>query len=123
MRAAIVFALALGIRLVYIAQISGTPLAKVLLIDSATYDMFARMILGGTFGGENVYAVNVLYPWFVAASYALSKGSLLFTLHLQAGLDALTCVLAAWIARRHFGAASADVPRNVTSVGVSSAPE
>ena len=68
--------------------------------------MFARMILGGTFGGENIYAVNVLYPWFVAATYALSKGSLLFTLQVQAVLDALTCVLAAWIARRHFGAAA-----------------
>ena len=76
------------------------------MIDSDTYDKFARAILAGTFGGENVYAVNVLYPWFVAATYALSKGALLFTLQVQAVLDALTCVLAAWIARRHFGSAA-----------------
>ena len=48
----------------------------------------------------------MLYPWFVAATYAASKGVLLFTLQVQALLDALTCVAAAWIARRHFGAAA-----------------
>jgi hypothetical protein len=102
-RAAIVFALALAIRVVYLGQITGTPLTDVLLIDSDTYDRFGRAILAGTFGGENVYAVNVLYPWFVALVYAIGKGSLSFALQAQALLDASTCVLAAWIAARHFG--------------------
>lgn len=102
-RAALIFVLALVVRLAYLGQVRGTPLTGALLIDSDTYDRFARQILSGTFGGENVYAVNVLYPYFVALLYALGKGSLLFALHAQAALDALTCALTAWIAARHFG--------------------
>lgn len=101
-----VFALALLVRLIYLAQLRGTPLADLLLIDSDTYDRFARQILAGTFGGENVYAVNVLYPWFVAAVYALGKGSLFLVFHVQAVLDSLACAGAAWIGARHFGAAA-----------------
>jgi tetratricopeptide (TPR) repeat protein len=104
--AALVFAVALVVRFIYLAQARGTPLTDVLLIDADTYDRFARQILAGRFGGEDVYAVNVLYPYFLALLYAVSKGSLFFTLHAQAVLDALTCAVSSWIAARHFGRAA-----------------
>jgi len=101
--AALLFALALIVRIAYLLSIRGTPLTGVLLIDSDTYDRFARMILTGTFGGENVYAVNVLYPWFVAFCYRLFGTGIFSALGVQAVLDAATCVLAAWIGYRSFG--------------------
>jgi tetratricopeptide (TPR) repeat protein len=100
---ALVFVAALAIRLAYLAQVRGTPITDLLLIDSATYDRFARLIQSGTFRGEDVYAVNPLYPYCLAGLYALGKGSLLFALAAQSGLDAATCALTAWIGARLFG--------------------
>jgi tetratricopeptide (TPR) repeat protein len=104
--AAFVCALALLVRIAYLLSIRGTPLTGALLIDSDTYDRFARMILTGSFGGENVYAVNVLYPWFVALCYRLFGPALFSALAVQVALDALTCTLAAWIGARAFGRAA-----------------
>ncbi len=98
----VVSGVALLIRLAYLAQVRGTPITDLLLIDAETYDRFARAIRAGTFHGEDTYAVNVLYPYFLAALYALGKGSILFALLAQAALDAATCALTAWIGARLF---------------------
>ncbi|MEP7028415.1 MAG: tetratricopeptide repeat protein [Candidatus Eisenbacteria bacterium] len=99
---AAVFFVALVIRLLYLAQVRGTPITDLLLIDAETYDRFARAIRAGQFRGEDVYAVNVLYPYFLAALYTLGKGSVVFALAAQAALDAATCALTAWIGARLF---------------------
>ena len=98
----LVFVAALVIRLAYLAQVRGTPITDQLLIDAETYDRFARLIGRGAFRGEDVYAVNPLYPYFLAGLYALGKGSVLFALVVQSVLDAATCALTAWIGARLF---------------------
>ena len=99
----LVFLVALALRLVYLVQVRGTPITDLLLIDAETYDRFARLIGSGAFRGEDVYAVNPLYPYFLAGLYALGKGSILFALVVQSVLDAATCALTAWIGARLFG--------------------
>jgi len=99
----LVFVAALVIRLAYLVQVRGTPITDLLLIDAETYDRFARLIGRGAFRGEDVYAVNPLYPYFLAGLYALGKGSVLFALVVQSMLDAATCALTAWIGARLFG--------------------
>ena len=97
----VVFGLALLFRAVYLVEIRGTPLVQMLLIDSTTYDRFAHMILEGRFRGEEVYSMNILYPWFLALIYKIAwgKGAVLC---LQALIDSCSCVMIARLGRRHF---------------------
>ncbi len=104
--AVLLFLAALAIRLVHIAQISGTPLTQILLIDSETYDRLARLILSGGFRGEDVYSMNILYPWFLAAVYAVAGGPAA-VLVVQAVLGALSVVMIHRLAGRLFGGGTA----------------
>jgi 4-amino-4-deoxy-L-arabinose transferase-like glycosyltransferase/Flp pilus assembly protein TadD len=98
--AAGIFLLALAVRLFYLWQIRETPLTEILLIDSETYDRLAKLILSGEYRGEQTYAVNFLYPWFLAAIYAVGKtGTILI---VQAVLDSLSCVIVYWLGCRLF---------------------
>ena len=98
----VIFLFALGIRLLYIWQIKDAPLVEVLLIDSNTYDGLAKRILEGRYQGEEIYAVNVLYPWFLAAVYSIFKIATLPVLVVQVVLDAVNCVLVLWLGKQLF---------------------
>lgn len=91
--AVLLFLIALAVRVLHLMEIRTSPLVQQLLIDSRTYDALARRILEGRFHGEDVYSMNVLYPYFLAAVYAVTRGGVLAALAVQAVLDALTCVL------------------------------
>ena len=98
--AAGIFLFALAVRFIYLWQIRETPLTEILLIDSETYDRLARLILSGEYRGEQTYAVNFLYPWFLAAIYTVGKaGTVLIA---QAVLDSLSCLLVYWLGCRLF---------------------
>jgi 4-amino-4-deoxy-L-arabinose transferase-like glycosyltransferase len=99
---AIVAGLALAVRLAYVLQIRGTPLTDVLLIDSATYQRFARLILAGQFRGEEVYSMNPLYPYFVAGVQRFVGDSVMPVLLIQAVLGALAAALIFELGRRSF---------------------
>jgi tetratricopeptide (TPR) repeat protein len=88
-----IFLGALALRLVYLAETFGSVVQNTLLIDSATYDRFARLILQGGLTGENVYAMNVLYPYVLAVIYAVTGGSTTAALYVQAFAGALNAVL------------------------------
>jgi tetratricopeptide (TPR) repeat protein len=103
--AALIFAFAAALRFVYLSEITGTPLTEVLLIDSETYDRFARRILDGTFHGEDVYSMNPLYPYFLAGLYRAFSPSMSVALVVQALLSALTAVMVYRIGERVFGRA------------------
>ncbi|MFH1276881.1 MAG: glycosyltransferase family 39 protein [Candidatus Eisenbacteria bacterium] len=113
---AALFLAALAVRLVYLAQIDGTSLTEVLLVDSETYDRFARRILDGTFRGEEVYSMNVLYPWFLALLYRIGGGPWMSVLPVQAVLDAASVVLVYFIGLRFFGRAVAVVAAAVAAL-------
>jgi hypothetical protein len=93
---------AFTIRLVYLWSVRGTPVVDVLLVDSETYDRFARLILGGAFHGEQVFSMNALYPYALAAAYALGHGSVMAALLAQGIMDSVSCVLIWWIGRACF---------------------
>ena len=103
----LVFLVALAIRAAYLLDIRGTPLSQLLLIDSETYDRLARLILAGNFEGEEVYAMNPLYPYFLALIYAIGGGARMLVLVVQAGLDAASCAMIAWLGLRFFGTGTA----------------
>lgn len=97
-----VFLSALLVRLIYLIQVKDSPIFEVLLIDSETYDRFARMILDGVFRGEEIYAMNLLYPYFLAGIYQLFGKSFLAVAVVQVILDAASCALIYRIAIRFF---------------------
>lgn len=93
---------ALAIRLSYTFGIRHTPPGELLLIDSETYDRLARSLLGGTLRGEEAYAMNLLYPYFLAGVYALAGAARLAALVAQAALDSATCLIVYVIGARLF---------------------
>ncbi len=99
------FALALLVRIVYLVQIQGTPATELLLIDAETYHRFAGMILAGTFRGEEVYSMNLLYPYFLAGIYALAGLKPVAALGAQVLLGAATVSVLAVASARTWGTA------------------
>jgi len=99
----LVFAAALAVRLAFLAEVHGTPITQLLLIDSATYDRFAKLILSGGFRGEAVYSMNILYPYFLAGVYLVTGQSPDAVRILQAVLGALNCALVFALGARLFG--------------------
>lgn len=111
-----IFLAALAVRLAYLAQIDGSPLTEALLVDSETYDRFARRILEGTFRGEEVYSMNLLYPWFLALLYRIGEGPWTTVLPVQALLDGISVVLLYFLGLRFFGRPAAVLAAAVASL-------
>jgi tetratricopeptide (TPR) repeat protein len=93
-----IFLGALAVRLLYLAETFGSVIQTTHLIDAATYDRFARLILQGGLAGENAYAMNVLYPYVLAVIYAVTGGSATAALYVQAFASALNAALIAAVA-------------------------
>jgi len=96
------FFLALVIRLIYLLQIYNTPLSEILLIDSETYDRFASLIINGNFQGEDVYSMNILYPYFLALIYKILGHSWTAVTVIQAFISSVNCVLIYIVAKNMF---------------------
>ena len=84
---------ALGVRLAYLYQAVDTPLFDVLLIDSEFYDRRARAIVAGDWLGDQPFFMNPLYPYFLAAIYALLGAEYWWVGVVQAGLGTGSCYL------------------------------
>jgi Tfp pilus assembly protein PilF len=108
--------LALGLRLGYLTEVRNSMLFDVLLIDSHTYDQFAMRILDGTFRGEEVYSMNILYPYFLAAIYAVAGNNWPAVAVVQAVIDAASCLLIYLIGRALFGRRVALIALALSSV-------
>jgi Tfp pilus assembly protein PilF len=98
----IVFLIALAVRLLYLASVRHSPLFDVLLIDSETYDRFASLILKGEFRGEQIYSMNILYPYVLALIYEVLGHSWFGVAVIQSVIDAVTCGLTERIGTRAF---------------------
>jgi hypothetical protein len=94
---------ALLIRLAFVWQIRDLPTQRWLVMDAQRYDELARVIAAGGWMPREPFYQAPLYPYFLAAVYAVTDGSLLAVRLLQAGLGAATVVLLALLARRLFG--------------------
>jgi 4-amino-4-deoxy-L-arabinose transferase-like glycosyltransferase/Tfp pilus assembly protein PilF len=98
----VLFFLSLALRFIYLLQINNTPLSEILLIDSESYDRFASLILKGNFKGEEVYSMNIFYPYFLALIYKIWGNSWTIVIFIQAIISSVNCVLIYIIARNMF---------------------
>jgi tetratricopeptide (TPR) repeat protein len=100
--AAILFAVALAVRLVYLHQIAGSPLGRHLLGDGRAYDEWARRIAGGQWWGGEVFYQAPLYPYLLALVYRLFGAAAATARVVQAVAGAAGCVLVARAGERFF---------------------
>ncbi len=91
--AAIIFIVALIVRLIYAVQLSVTPFFAHPIVDAAFHDAWARDILDLGAGHEGVFFRAPLYPYFLALIYRLSDGSYFAPRLVQSFLGALTAAL------------------------------
>ncbi|MCM2269371.1 MAG: glycosyltransferase family 39 protein [Thermoanaerobaculia bacterium] len=96
------FALALGVRLLYLWQSRTSPFFHALLGDCARYDAWAREIAAGAWLGDRVFYQAPLYPYFLAGVYRTLGDDLVTVRLVQSLLGAASCVLLALAAERFF---------------------
>lgn len=101
-----IFAVALGIRLFYLWQIDGSPVATVLFGDGEAYDIWAKRIAAGDWVGSEAFYQAPLYPYFLAVLYAVAGPGMLVVRLVQALLGSLACVFVARAGGVFFGAAA-----------------
>ncbi len=95
----LVFAAALLMRVIALAQLAGTPLWESRPVDLGYYHDWAVRILAGNAPSE-VFEQSPLYAWFLAAIYGLFGTGPLAPRVVQIVLGALTCAMVCAIARR-----------------------
>jgi tetratricopeptide (TPR) repeat protein len=99
---AVVFGVALGVRLVHVWQMRGTLFFSVLMGDSRGYDAWARQIAAGDWIGRDVFYQAPLYPYVLATLYSLFGPDLLIVRVAQALLGASACAALAVATARLF---------------------
>ncbi|HVR08944.1 MAG TPA: hypothetical protein VMW75_12920, partial [Thermoanaerobaculia bacterium] len=97
---AAVFALALAVRLAYNFEIRDLPTLHELVMDAQRYDALARDILDHGWRPREAFYQAPLYPYLLAAVYAVSGRSATAMRLVQAAAGALTAALAAIAAGR-----------------------
>jgi Flp pilus assembly protein TadD/4-amino-4-deoxy-L-arabinose transferase-like glycosyltransferase len=93
---------ALVVRLVYLAELSGNPLLSVLMGDSREYDRWAQQLAGGQWIGTEVFYQTPLYPYALAVIFRIAGHSLGLVRIIQAMLGAASCALLGLAGRRFF---------------------
>ena len=96
-----VFAVALGIRLVHLWQVRRAPFVETLLGDARSYDTWARQIAAGDWLGHDVFYQTPLYPYLLGILYTFGRNLVLVRI-CQALIGAGSCVLLAYATRRFF---------------------
>jgi len=86
-------ALALIVRLAYLAELQGSPLLSGLMGDSRQYDAWAQQIAGGDWVGTQVFYQAPLYPYWLAIIFRFFGHDLGLVRLVQAVLGAASCVL------------------------------
>jgi Flp pilus assembly protein TadD len=99
----VLFALAVGVRGLYVLTCARHPECMVPLIDAATYDTFARRWVELGLRDSTTAWHAAFYPLFLAAVYGLFSPSVLAAMWVQAGIGGLACCGVALSARRCFG--------------------
>ena len=103
-RSLLIFALALFVRLIHVAEISSSPFFDVPLVDGANYVRIAQLIAGGDLlGGDRVFWQPPLYPYFLALLFTLFGPGMGPVYLVQATVGALSCCVVHRIGRRLFG--------------------
>lgn len=93
---------ALILRLLYLGELSGTPLFSVVIGDGRQYVAWAKEVAGGQWIGTSVFYQAPLYPYVLALIFRVAGESLFVVRLVQAVLGAASCVLVAHAGRRFF---------------------
>jgi len=98
------FALALGLRTLYLYQVSPSPFTQVPIIDALDEDEWGQQIAAGDWLGKEkgVFYRDPLYAYALGLLYFLFGHDLMLAMAVQAVLDAVLCVLLFFIARSVF---------------------
>jgi cytochrome c-type biogenesis protein CcmH/NrfG len=102
----VVLAIAAGVRLWHVLSLRSLPLFDHLIIDSQTYDVWARRIANGDWVGDRAFFMDPLYPYALAVLYRFAGHDLLAVRLVQIGLGVGTCWLVAVAGRRVGGRAT-----------------
>lgn len=97
-----IFGVALLLRLLNLIDFSASPLASYLILDPRVYNDLAREILGGNLLAGEIFFKAPLYPYFLAAIYAVFGTSLFAARFIQIVLGSISCVLVYMLARRFY---------------------
>ncbi len=100
--ALVVFALALVVRLVYLGEIAKSPTFHVPIIDAASYDQHARLLVEKGIFYQRFFWQGFLYPFYLAAVYLFTDGSMLAARLIQILLGSLLCALVYRLGARLF---------------------
>jgi 4-amino-4-deoxy-L-arabinose transferase-like glycosyltransferase len=105
---ALVFGLALLLRVVYLMDMSDSPFFKVPILDAMMYRDWAVKILEGDWLGRGypVFYMGPLYPYFLAVLYAILGKSPMGVAIVQVVLSSLTAALLYHLGRSVFGRAA-----------------
>lgn len=90
---AVIFGLALALRIVYVLQARQSPFFETLGLDAKYYDRWARQLAAGEAKPE-AFFMSPLYPYFLAGLYRLFGRDLLIVRVAQAVIGSLSAVLA-----------------------------
>lgn len=101
--AAGVFLLALVVRLLYLWDSHDNPTFLVPVLDSMSYDLSARGLVGGEGLGVIFFWQPFFYPAFLSAMYWIGGSSIVFAKIAQAVLGAVTCLLTWRLGQKLFG--------------------
>ena len=99
---AIVFLIALVVRLLHLWQMREAPHFAVLMGDARSYDEWARRIAAGDWLGNEVFYQAPLYPYFLGAIYSVFGRDLFVVRVCQAIVGALSCATLSVAAERLF---------------------
>jgi len=91
--ALLVFGLALAVRLLYLADVSGSPTFGAPIIDSNYYDCSANELVRSGRFTDQFFFQPFLYPLFLAGVYLLSNSSMIWAKVVQALIGAAACAL------------------------------
>ncbi len=100
--AALVFVVALTVRLIHLWQMRGAPVFSVLMGDARSYDEWAQRIAAGEWFGIEVFYQAPLYPYFLGLIYAAFGRDLFLVRILQAIVGAAACAVVGLAASRLF---------------------
>ena len=100
MMAAVVFLVAVTVRLLHLFAFRDTALFDVLMGDARAYDAWAQRLAAGDWVGTEVFYQAPLYPYFLGAIYALAGRDLLIVRIVQALIGSASAVLLALAAER-----------------------
>jgi 4-amino-4-deoxy-L-arabinose transferase-like glycosyltransferase len=96
------FLLALAVRLIYLWQVRSNPFFDMPVGDAGWHDAWARTLIGQNWEYSGVFFRAPLYPYTLAAAYALLGEGAFMVRAVQAVLGSLTCLLVYRLAGRVF---------------------